>query len=68
MRQRSPPLPRVSFWSPGPDKRSAAAELARQRVRAAGGRILGGVLNDPDGLVSRMAAGYYTYDYPAAVD
>jgi polysaccharide biosynthesis transport protein len=45
-----------------------AAELARQRVTAAGGRILGAVLNDPDGLVSRMDAGYYAYDYPAAVD
>jgi succinoglycan biosynthesis transport protein ExoP len=45
-----------------------AAELARQRVSAAGGRILGAVLNDPDGLVSRMDAGYYAYDYPAAVD
>jgi polysaccharide biosynthesis transport protein len=45
-----------------------AAELARQRVSAAGGRILGAVLNDPDGLVSRTDAGYYAYDYPAAVD
>jgi capsular exopolysaccharide synthesis family protein len=45
-----------------------AAELARQRVTSAGGRVLGAVLNDPDGLLSRMDAGYYAYDYPAALD
>ena len=45
-----------------------AAELARQRVTSAGGRVLGAVLNDPDGLLSRMDAGYYAYDYPASLD
>jgi Mrp family chromosome partitioning ATPase len=45
-----------------------AAELARQRVGAAGGRVLGAVLNDPDGLVSRFDSSYYAYDYPALVD
>jgi succinoglycan biosynthesis transport protein ExoP len=46
----------------------AAADLARQRVSAAGGRVLGAVLNDPDGLVSRFDQSYYSYDYPALVD
>ena len=45
-----------------------AAELARQRVGAAGARVLGAVLNDPDGLVSRFDQSYYAYDYPALVD
>jgi polysaccharide biosynthesis transport protein len=45
-----------------------AAELARQRVTSAGGRVLGAVLNDPDGLVSRFDKSYYAYDYPATVD
>jgi succinoglycan biosynthesis transport protein ExoP len=45
-----------------------AAELARQRVSSAGGRVLGAVLNDPDGLVSQFDKGYYAYDYPALVD
>jgi succinoglycan biosynthesis transport protein ExoP len=45
-----------------------AAELARQRVCAAGGQVLGAVLNDPDGLVSRFDKSYYAYDYPALVD
>jgi tyrosine-protein kinase Etk/Wzc len=45
-----------------------AAELARQRVSSAGGRVLGAVLNDPDGLVSRFDKSYYAYDYPALVD
>jgi polysaccharide biosynthesis transport protein len=45
-----------------------AAELARQRITSAGGRVLGAVLNDPDGLLSRMDAGYYSYEYPAAMD
>jgi capsular exopolysaccharide synthesis family protein len=45
-----------------------AAELARQRVSSAGGRVLGAVLNDPDGLVSRFDESYYAYDYPATVD
>jgi Mrp family chromosome partitioning ATPase len=45
-----------------------AAELARQRLGAAGGRVLGAVLNDPDGLVSRFDQSYYAYDYPALVD
>jgi polysaccharide biosynthesis transport protein len=45
-----------------------AAELARQRVTSAGGRVLGAVLNDPDGLISRFDKSYYAYDYPATVD
>ena len=45
-----------------------AAELARQRVSSAGGKILGAVLNDPDGVVGRFGDSYYTYDYPVAVD
>jgi succinoglycan biosynthesis transport protein ExoP len=45
-----------------------AAELARQRVTSAGGRVLGAVLNDPDGLVTGTGKSYYTYDYPAMVD
>jgi capsular exopolysaccharide synthesis family protein len=45
-----------------------AAELARHRVSAAGGQILGAVLNDPDGITSRFGAPQYTYDYPALVD
>jgi polysaccharide biosynthesis transport protein len=45
-----------------------AAELAHQRVSSAGGRILGAVLNDPDGVVGRFGESYYTYDYPAVVD
>jgi capsular exopolysaccharide synthesis family protein len=45
-----------------------AADLARQRIAAAGGRVLGAVLNDPDGLVSRFDSNYYAYDYPALVE
>jgi capsular exopolysaccharide synthesis family protein len=45
-----------------------AAELARQRVSSAGGRVLGAVLNDPDGLIGRFDKSYYAYDYPATVD
>ena len=45
-----------------------AAEIARQRVTAAGGRVLGAVLNDPDGVTERFGKPYYAYDYPATVD
>jgi capsular exopolysaccharide synthesis family protein len=45
-----------------------AAELARQRVAAAGGRVLGAVLNDPDGVLSRFEETSYAYSYPATVD
>jgi polysaccharide biosynthesis transport protein len=45
-----------------------AAELARLRVSSAGGKVLGAVLNDPDGVVGRFGESYYTYDYPVAVD
>ena len=45
-----------------------AAELARERVAAAGGRVLGAVLNDPDGVLARLGEPSYAYDYPAAVD
>jgi hypothetical protein len=37
-------------------------------VSSAGGRILGAVLNDPDGHVGRFDSAYYAYDYPALVD
>jgi capsular exopolysaccharide synthesis family protein len=45
-----------------------AAELARQRVVSAGGRVLGAVLNDPDGVLARLGEPSYAYDYPATVD
>lgn len=45
-----------------------AAELARQRVTAAGGRVFGAVLNDPDGVTTRFGKPYYAYDYPATVE
>jgi succinoglycan biosynthesis transport protein ExoP len=45
-----------------------AADLARQRVVSAGGRVLGAVLNDPDGVLARLGEPYYAYDYPALVD
>jgi capsular exopolysaccharide synthesis family protein len=45
-----------------------AAELARQRVSSAGGKVVGAVLNDPDGVLSRFGESQYTYDYPAVVD
>lgn len=45
-----------------------AAELARQRVSSAGGRVFGAVLNDPDGVVSAFGKSYYAYAYPATVD
>lgn len=45
-----------------------AADLARQRVSLAGGRILGAVLNDPDGQLAGSDKLYYAYDYPAIVD
>jgi Mrp family chromosome partitioning ATPase len=44
-----------------------AADLARLRVSSAGGKILGAVLNDPDGVVGRFSESY-SYDYPVAVD
>jgi polysaccharide biosynthesis transport protein len=45
-----------------------AAELARHRVSAAGGQVLGAVLNDPDGLTARFDPNYYAYQYPALMD
>jgi capsular exopolysaccharide synthesis family protein len=45
-----------------------AAELARQRVAAAGGRVLGAVLNDPDGVLARLGEPSYAYSYPATAD
>ncbi len=45
-----------------------AAELAGRRVVAAGGRVLGAVLNDPDGVLARLGEPSYAYDYPATVD
>jgi capsular exopolysaccharide synthesis family protein len=45
-----------------------AAELARERVVSAGGRVLGAVLNDPDGVLVRLGEPSYAYDYPATVD
>jgi capsular exopolysaccharide synthesis family protein len=45
-----------------------AADIARQRVVSAGGRVLGVVLNDPDGVLARFGTTDYAYDYPALVD
>jgi len=45
-----------------------AAELARSRVVSAGGRVLGAVLNDPDGVLTRFGEPSYAYDYPAMAD
>ncbi len=46
-----------------------AADLAYQRLTAAGGRVLGAVLNDPDGVMSQISdKRYYAYDYPADPD
>jgi Mrp family chromosome partitioning ATPase len=45
-----------------------AAELAGQRVVAAGGRVLGAVLNDPDGVLARLGEPSYAYSYPATAD
>ena len=45
-----------------------AAELARERVVSAGGRVLGAVLNDPDGVLARLGEPSYAYDYPALAD
>ena len=45
-----------------------AADVARQRVVSAGGRVLGVVLNDPDGVLARFGKTDYAYDYPALVD
>ena len=45
-----------------------AAELARNRVVSAGGRVLGAVLNDPDGVLTRLGEPAYAYDYPAMAD
>ena len=45
-----------------------AADVARQRVVSAGGRVLGVVLNDPDGVLARFGTTDYAYDYPALVD
>ena len=45
-----------------------AADIARQRVVSAGGRVLGVVLNDPDGVLARFGTTEYAYDYPALVD
>jgi capsular exopolysaccharide synthesis family protein len=47
----------------------AAAELAHQRLTAAGSRILGAVLNDQNGVLSRSSEKkYYAYTYPAVPD
>ncbi len=45
----------------GQAEREIAQHAVRQ-VRALGGRLLGGVLNDPDGEVARYSA-YYAYQY-----
>jgi Mrp family chromosome partitioning ATPase len=45
-----------------------AAELAYQQLAAAGASIVGAVLNDPAGEVSRYRKLYYSYDYPAVSD
>jgi succinoglycan biosynthesis transport protein ExoP len=44
-----------------------AAELAFQRLTAAGARVFGAVLNDPEDLVARFAGKkYYAYDYQSS--
>jgi polysaccharide biosynthesis transport protein len=45
-----------------------AVELARLRVSSGGGKVLGAVLNDPDGVIGRFGESSYAYDYPALVD
>jgi capsular exopolysaccharide synthesis family protein len=42
---------------------AAAAESAVEQIEAAGGILLGGVLNDPDGRVPRHGGGYFAYGY-----
>ena len=46
-----------------------AAELAFQRLTAAGARVFGAVLNDPEEIVARFAGRkYYAYDYQPTSD
>jgi Mrp family chromosome partitioning ATPase/uncharacterized protein involved in exopolysaccharide biosynthesis len=46
-----------------------AAELAFQRLTAAGARVFGAVLNDPEDVVARFGGKkYYAYDYQANTD
>lgn len=44
-----------------------AAERAHQQLTDAGGHVVGAVLNDPDGKVTRDNQ-YYAYGYPATTD
>jgi polysaccharide biosynthesis transport protein len=45
-----------------------AAALAYEQLTAAGGRVVGAVVNDPTNIVTRYRKFYYTYDYPAIAD
>lgn len=45
----------------------SAAERAHQQLSDAGGHVVGAVLNDPDGKVTRDHQ-YYAYGYPATTD
>lgn len=45
-----------------------AVERAYEQLAAAGASIVGAVLNDPAGEVSRYRKLYYAYDYPAVSD
>jgi Mrp family chromosome partitioning ATPase/uncharacterized protein involved in exopolysaccharide biosynthesis len=45
-----------------------AAERAHQQLSDAGGNVVGAVLNDPDGKVSRDHMLYYGYTYPVTTD
>jgi polysaccharide biosynthesis transport protein len=45
-----------------------AAEWAYHQLVAAGGLVIGTVLNDPEGEVARDRSLYYAYDYPAVAD
>jgi polysaccharide biosynthesis transport protein len=45
-----------------------AAALAYEQLTAAGGRVVGAVVNDPANIVTRYRKFYYTYDYPAVAD
>jgi Mrp family chromosome partitioning ATPase len=51
----------------GQTKREAA-ERAYQQLAAAGASLLGVVLNDPAGVVTRYRKLYYSYDSPAVAD
>lgn len=45
-----------------------AAERAHQQLSAAGGNVIGAVLNDPEGKVAQDRTLYYAYGYPVTTD